>query len=202
MSGELRDTPIDLWNTLYLLFPIVYTKREESSQDKEVEVEGTPEYAETREKLLKIITGFSFQRPGSPNNSSLDGVNSGNVNETKLAVPLNSNKRKLYDDYLTQTLSQVSFGYYPISLRFLLMFFFIRTIAPETSVWFAGLFKVSGRSVTSWWRPSPPPVPPPCRTGVSWTGPRLGSGPISPTPTNPWRTSPWTRSTLCSSVRK
>ena len=110
MSGELRDTPIDLWNTLYLLFPIVYTKREESSQDKEVEVEGTPEYAETREKLLKIITGFSFQRPGSPNNSSLDGVNSGNVNETKLAVPLNSNKRKLYDDYLTQTLSQVSFG--------------------------------------------------------------------------------------------
>lgn len=118
MSGELRDTPIDLWNTLYLLFPIVYTKREESSQDKEVEVEGTPEYAETREKLLKIITGFSFQRPGSPN-SSLDGVNSGNVNETKLAVPLNSNKRKLYDDYLTQTLSQVSLEYFPYSWRFL-----------------------------------------------------------------------------------
>ena len=110
MSGELRDTPIDLWNTLYLLFPMVYTKREESSQDKEVEVEGTPEYAETREKLLKIITGFSFQRPGSTN--SLEGVNSGNVNETKLAVPLNSNKRKLYDDYLTQTLSQVSLKHY------------------------------------------------------------------------------------------
>ena len=106
MTGELRDTPIDLWNTLYLLFPMVYTKREESSQDQEVEVEGTPEYAETREKLLKIITGFSFQRPGSTN--SLEDVNSGNVNETKLAVPLNSNKRKLYDDYLTQTLSQVS----------------------------------------------------------------------------------------------
>ena len=106
MSGELRDTPIDLWNTLYLLFPIVYTKREESSKDKEVEVEGTPEYAETREKLLKIITGFSFQRPTSTTNS-LESVNFGNVNETRLAVPLNSNKRKLYDDYLTQTLSQV-----------------------------------------------------------------------------------------------
>ena len=199
MSGELRDTPIDLWNTLYLLFPIVYTKREESSQDKEVEVEGTPEYAETREKLLKIITGFSFQRPGSPN-SSLDGVISGNVNETKLAVPLNSNKRKLYDDYLTQTLSQVSLKSYHGD--FVKMSLFSRTTAPETFVWFAGLFRVSGRFVMSWLRPSPPPAPPLCRTGASWTGPRPGSGPTSPTPTNPWRTSPLTRSTLCSSARK
>ena len=71
--------------TLFLLFPIVYSKREESSQ----EVEGTPEYAKTRDKLLKIITGFSFERPGSLN-SSLDGLISGNVNETKLAVPLYS----------------------------------------------------------------------------------------------------------------
>ena len=199
MSGELRDTPIDLWNTLYLLFPIVYTKREESSKDKEVEVEGTPEYAETREKLLKIITGFSFQRPVS-SNSSLDGVISGNVNETKLAVPLNSNKRKLYDDYLTQTLSQVSLEYYHGD--FVKMSFVLRTTAPETFVWFAGLFRVSGRFVMSWLRPSPPPAPPPCRTGASWTGPRPGSGPTSPTPTNPWRTSPLTRSTLCSSARK
>ena len=199
MSGELRDTPIHLWNTLYLLFPVVFIKREQSSRDREVEVEGTPEFAETRQKLLKIITGFRFQRPRS--NSPLEGGSTGNVNETKLAVPLNSNKRKLYDDYLTQTLSQqVGDDYFPnttISNNL-----YIRITVRETSGWCAARSRVSGRFAMSCWSQTRISAPPPCRTGVTWTGSSPGSGQTSPTPTTPWRMCPLTRLTLCSSAKK
>ena len=100
MSGQLKETPIDLWNTLYLLFPSVYLKREESGWEMEVEVEGTAKYTEIKEKLLTIVTGFCFPR----SRPRLD-----KYKETILAVPLNNVKRKLYDDYLAQTMShQVS----------------------------------------------------------------------------------------------
>ena len=63
---------------------------------------------EIQEKLLAIITGFSFQKPVTGSTPPSENSEA-SVKETKLAVPLNSNKRKLYDDYLAQTLShQVS----------------------------------------------------------------------------------------------
>ena len=97
-SGEMKENPIDLWNTLYLMFPSVYFQREEMGEAG-VEVAGTPEFVEIKEKLLTIVTGFSYS--GSK-------VVCPASRETKLGVPLNASKQKLYDDYLAQTLSQDS----------------------------------------------------------------------------------------------
>jgi len=102
MSGQLRETPIDLWNTLYLLFPSVFLQKEESGHEPEIEIEGTPEYAEIQQKLLSIVTGFCYQRSKLKYLGSMDSNNK----ETKLAVPLDDKKRKLYDDYLAQTFSK------------------------------------------------------------------------------------------------
>ena len=105
MSGALKESPIDLWNTLYLLFPSVYIQKEDSGEEMEIEVEGTQEYTEIKEKLLSIVTGFCLQRSRTKYQGSVETSNK----ETKLAVPLNDGKRKLYDDYLAHTFSnQVS----------------------------------------------------------------------------------------------
>ena len=97
MTGPLRESPIDLWNTLYLLLPTVYIQRKESNGETDIEVEGTVKYAETKEKLVTILKGFSNRR--TRHSSKL------NPRETRLGVPLNSRKRRLYDDYLAQTFS-------------------------------------------------------------------------------------------------
>ena len=92
-SGQMKENPIDLWNTLYLMFPHVYFQREEMGEvGVGVEVAGTPEFVEIKEKLLTIVTGFSYSASVSTSQ------------ETKLGVPLNPSKQKLYDDYLAQTL--------------------------------------------------------------------------------------------------
>ena len=59
------------------------------------EVAGTPEFVEIKEKLLTIVTGFSYSAAKAVSSAS---------QETKLGVPLNPSKQKLYDDYLARTL--------------------------------------------------------------------------------------------------
>ena len=99
-SGEIKENPIDLWNTLYLMFPSLYFQREEMDEVG-VEVAGTPEYVEIKEKLLTIVTGFSYSGcKVSPLSSP--------AQETKLGVSLNPSKQKLYDDYLARTLQASS----------------------------------------------------------------------------------------------
>ena len=94
-SGEMKENPIDLWNTLYLMFPSVYFQREEAGEVGDCEVAGTPEFVEIKEKLLTIVTGFSYSAAKAVSSAS---------QETKLGVPLNPSKQKLYDDYLARTL--------------------------------------------------------------------------------------------------
>ena len=93
-SGAQKANPIDLWNTLYLLFPNAYMQKKEA----EVEVEGTLEYTATVQKLQTILSGFSLNRTKSLVDSS---------QETRLSVSLDSRTRKLYDDYLSQPDTQV-----------------------------------------------------------------------------------------------
>ena len=95
-SGAQKANPIDLWNILYLCFPGVYTQRGEV----EVEVEGTLEYSEVVQKLQAVLAGFSLSRTKAK--FSVTGSQ-----ETKLSVTLGSKKRKLYDDFLAQSYSQV-----------------------------------------------------------------------------------------------
>ena len=93
MTGQLRESPIDLWNTLYLLIPSVYFQRELSECEPEIEIEGTEKYLETKEKLATILKAFSKRRLRTIDNSQ----------ETRLCVELDQRKRKLYDDYLATT---------------------------------------------------------------------------------------------------
>jgi len=95
-SGAQKANPIDLWNTLYLMFPGVYTQR----GDVEVEVEGTLEYSEIVQKLQGVLTGFSLSR------TQAKSLGSSGSQETKLCVTLGTKKRKLYDDFLAQPTSQ------------------------------------------------------------------------------------------------
>ena len=97
ITGALKENPIDLWNTLYMLFPCVHNQRGEAT---EVEVEGTPEFTEVKEKLLKVLAGFTFSR-------SRTACLSEDQHSTA-SLPLHPAKRKLYDDYLAQSGCPVS----------------------------------------------------------------------------------------------
>ena len=55
-SGEIKENPIDLWNTLYLMFPSLYFQREEMDEVG-VEVAGTPKYVE-----IKASQGLIFSQ--------------------------------------------------------------------------------------------------------------------------------------------
>jgi len=94
-SGAQKANPIDLWNTVYLLFPGVYSQR----SDMEVEVEGTLEYTEIVQKLQTVLSGFSLSRTKA---KCLANTNQ----ETRLSVSLGPFKRKLYEDFLAQPSSQ------------------------------------------------------------------------------------------------
>jgi len=96
-SGAQKANPIDLWNTLYLLYPGVYTQRGEA--DTELEVEGTQEYTDTVQKLQAVLAGFSLSRTRAK-------CLGNSAQETKLSVALGSKQRKLYDDFLAQSVSQ------------------------------------------------------------------------------------------------
>ena len=61
VSGQQKENPIDLWHTLYLLFPAVMAAREEQGE-VEVEVEGTPEYKDTVTRLQGFLHGFTLYR--------------------------------------------------------------------------------------------------------------------------------------------
>ena len=54
ISGPGKENPIDLWNLVYLLFPVTYHLHMES----DAVVEGTNEYNSTVTKLQKIISSF------------------------------------------------------------------------------------------------------------------------------------------------
>jgi hypothetical protein len=59
VSGQQKENPIDLWNTVYLLFPGVMRQRGELEA---VEVEGTHEYADTVSRLQAFVASFSLSR--------------------------------------------------------------------------------------------------------------------------------------------
>jgi hypothetical protein len=100
VSGHQKANPIDLWHTVYLLYPGVMKQREEQCE-AEVEVEGTQEYQDTVNRLQGFITSFTISRSRS---KCLGTTSSG---ENKVWLSLAAGQRARYEDFLAKPDSQV-----------------------------------------------------------------------------------------------
>ena len=100
VSGQQKANPIDLWNTVYLLFPGVMRQREDQGEG-EVEVEGTQEYQDRVARLQTFVNAFTLAR-SKTKCASLGG------GETRpLWVNLGKKQKALYDDLLAKPATQV-----------------------------------------------------------------------------------------------
>ena len=99
VSGQQKENPIDLWNTVFLLFPGVMRAREEQGE-QEVEVEGTEEYQDTVTRLQTFLASFTLTRSRSKCQ--------GGGGEGKVWLNLSPGQRSRYEDYLAKQDTQVS----------------------------------------------------------------------------------------------
>ena len=103
VSGQQKANPIDLWNTVYLLFPGVMRQREEQGEGGEVEVEGTQEYHDRVARLQTFVNAFTLARSKTKCATSMGG------GETRpVWVSLGGRQKALYDDLLAKPETQVS----------------------------------------------------------------------------------------------
>ena len=102
MSGAHKENPYDLWNTLYMLFPVTYNLHSESCSL----VEGTAEYTESVKSLQKILNSFTLARSRAKNPLIEKQLSS--PNDVPTFVNCSSKQRKLYDDYLATPSTRVS----------------------------------------------------------------------------------------------
>ena len=103
LSGPSKENPIDLWNLVYLLFPVTYQLHSEPL----AVVEGTSEYSNTVNKLQKIVTSFRLAR--SRGKYPILEKQIPAVNTVPTFVSLTSKQRRLYDDFLAKPDTQVNY---------------------------------------------------------------------------------------------